>query len=427
MFWYIISINDLIIFVLVAITVTYMTFFAVASLFYQKFRAPHSNRKGRFLVIIPAYHCDDIYHQTFEALEQQDYDHRNFDILVVSSGNKPITNMRLAQYNVTLQIMPEDSYTDVKAWQYGIQHAPALRIYDMAVIVEAGETIEPSYLSEINNAYQLGSRAIQTHRLNKNRTTPSAIMASTFEDINSTVFRMGHVAVGLSSGLLGSGMAFDYKWFRKNVVTLPEDSDLKAFEVLVLENQIYIDFLDETFFYSKPSGHLDGIHTSQRTGWMYAQWHAFRSNVKKLPLAIIHHNYDLVDKIIQWAIMPRVVMMSIITLMCLITPLFWWSMTIKWIITGLWFMFVCAIATPDYLVDRAFEKAFIHAPIMMAKSLFYALPSGWLVVFARNHHEEWKEEVLEQTERLKEQTSETLKKGIELTRQYRNNKDAGNA
>ena len=125
--------------------------------------------------------------------------------------------------------------------------------------------------------------------------------------------------------------------------------------------------------------------------------------------------------------MPRVVMMSIITLMCLITPLFWWSMTIKWIITGLWFMFVCAIATPDYLVDRAFEKAFIHAPIMMAKSLFYALPSGWLVVFARNHHEEWKEEVLEQTERLKEQTSETLKKGIELTRQYRNNKDAGNA
>ena len=401
MIWQIISIIDLLLFIMVGYTVLYFTVFGFASLFYSKFKAPGSRRRARFLVLVPCFNADDYFQQTLDALEAQQYDRRMFDILVVSSHNKPITNMKLAQHNLALHIMPNDeTYNDVRSWQFGIEHAQALRIYDMVVIIEADETMEDTYLSEINEAAQLGAKAIQTHRTYASRNTPTEIMLATFEEINSSIFRMGHVALGLSSGLIGSGMAFEYRWFRENIGRLPLGSDLKSFEAMVLSAGKYIDFLDDTRFYSKPRSKQDSSKVIDRSGWMYAQWDALRSHLKDLPKALIRHNIDLVDKIMQWMLMPRIAMMAIIVVMCVVTPFFWWSMSLKWLITGAWIMLVFAIATPDYLIDRQWEKAFIYAPRLMLKTLFYVLPSGWVLTFTRNHKDEWAEDLRQRGEQI---------------------------
>ena len=422
MIWSIISITEMLLFVMVAYTVLYLTVFAIASLFYSKFEAPRSRRKARFLVLIPAHAADDMYEDTLKSLESQDYDRKNYDLLVVSHQNRPLTNMKLAQHNLSLQIMPDDmDYTDVSSWQFGIQHCPALRLYDMVVILEAGETVETSYLSDINEAYQLGAKAIQTHRSTHQLDTPRAIMAATFEDINSSIFRMGHVAMGMASGLLGSGMAFEYRWFKDNIGKLAPMSDLKDFEAMVLQDGKYVDFLDDTFFYNKPIQFRGGIHTNERSGWMYSQWRALRRHIRKLPTALFQHNYDLADKILQWTLMPRVVMMAIIGLMCLITPLLYWSMSLKWLITGFWVLFIFAVATPDYLINRRWELAYLHAPWLMLQTLFYALPSGWLLVFARNHKDEWQDDVKKHTNKLKQQGEHLVQQGSKLLNI--NNKD----
>lgn len=394
MIWYLISITDLILFVMVGFTVLYLSVFAIASVFYSNFQAPTSRRKARFLILMPARECGDNYEATLKALEAQDYDRRNFDILVVSSGNRPLTNMKLAQHNLSLQIMPEGAYSDLLAWKFGITHSSALRIYDMVVILEAGETVGPDYLTDINEAFQLGSKAIQTHRIIPERKTKSAIISASFEEINASIFRMGHVAMGLSSGLAGSGMAFEYKWFRENIVRLPDNGDLKALEALVLRERKYVDYLDKTIYYAKPEVSVTSI-TQKRQGWMYAQWYALRTNIGSLLPALLHRNYDLFDKIIQWMLMPRLAMMSVITIMALVTPFFWWSMTLKWIAIGLWVAFIYAVATPDYLVDKNWERASYHTPLVMLRTFFYALPTGWLYVFARNRKDEWREDIKE--------------------------------
>ncbi len=418
MIWQLISITELVLFIMVAITVLYLTVFAIASLFYSKFEAPRTRRQARMLVVMPMYRADDIFQNTIDALERQDYDRRKFDIVAVSHSNRPLTNMKLAQHQLFQLIMPLDSpYSDVRSWQYAIEHCPPLRIYDVIVILEAGETIPNDYLSDINEAYQLGSRAIQTHRSTQQLDTPRAIMAATFEDINSSIFRMGHVALGMASGLLGSGMAFDFRWFKDNIGKLEEGADLKDFEALVLQDRKYVDFLDDTFFYNKPAQFRGGIHTTERSGWMYSQWRAFRRHARMMPSALFHHNYDLADKIFQWMLMPRVVMMAIIGIMCILTPMFYWSMSLKWIITAFWVMFIYAVATPDYLINRKWELAFAHAPKLMVQTLFYALPAGWITVFVRNHKDEWQDDIKQRADRLAQQGGKIFQQGGKIVQQ----------
>ena len=53
-----------------------------------------------------------------------------------------------------------------------------------------------------------------------------------FEEINNSIFRRGHVALGLSSAISSSGMAFDFNWFKKNIMSAKTSYDEKELELL---------------------------------------------------------------------------------------------------------------------------------------------------------------------------------------------------
>ena len=96
---------------------------------------------------------------------------------------------------------------------------PQFKIYDLVVILDADNIVLPEFLEELNSAYEYaGTKAIQVHRLSKNRDTASAMLDATFEEINNSIFRLGHIAVGLPAAISGSGMAFDFNWFKDNIV-----------------------------------------------------------------------------------------------------------------------------------------------------------------------------------------------------------------
>ena len=51
--------------------------------------------------------------------------------------------------------------------------------YDMIVIMDADNTTDPDFLSEINRAFQAGEKAIQAHRTAKNMNTDVAVLDAT--------------------------------------------------------------------------------------------------------------------------------------------------------------------------------------------------------------------------------------------------------
>ena len=88
--------------------------------------------------------------------------------------------------------------------------------------------------------------------------------------------------------------------------------------------------------------------------------------------------YDYADKILQWMLIPRTVLIAIIVMMSLILPFIYMTLAIKWWITFAVIIFAFALATPDYLIDKNFDKSFLKAPFLIVLGLINLLPfSGW--------------------------------------------------
>lgn len=367
--WIIIYIIDIILFTIVTITVAYITVFSIAALFGRRNTVQAAKRQNRFIILIPSYRQDDGIEQTVKTALGQTYPQRLFDITVISDHQKEITNFKLAQYPITLLTPNFDTSTKAKSLQLAIDNLPQFKIYDVVIILDTGTIVEPEFLEQMNDAFESAStKAIQAHRLSRNRDTAIANLDATFEEINNSIFRRGHINLGISSAISGSGIAYDFKWFKENIKSIDTAWEDKELEARLMRQHIYVDYFDHIYVYDEKTRRTADFNR-QRGRWASTQLRSILSNIRYLPTAILRKQYDLVDKIIQWMLIPRTIMVAIMALMSLILPFIYLTLAVKWWILLAFVMLIFAIATPDYLVDDKWEKSFIKAPFIMASSL----------------------------------------------------------
>ena len=133
-FWIILYIIDWILFIPVAGTVLYLGIFSVASLFTRESVLDKAKIQNRFAIIIPSHKQDSVIEQSVVSILSQDYPQRLFDVVVVSDHQSEITNMRLAQYPITLLTPDFAESTKAKSLQYAILKLPEFKIYDIALV-----------------------------------------------------------------------------------------------------------------------------------------------------------------------------------------------------------------------------------------------------------------------------------------------------
>ena len=124
-------------------------------------------------------------------------------------------------------------------------------MYDIAVVMDADNVTVPGFLSEVNRAYSAGVQAMQAHRTGKNLNTDIALLDGVSEEINNGFFRSGHNALGLSAGLAGSGMAFDYFWYYDAVQSLETAGEDKELELTLLECGMHTVYLENLPVYDE--------------------------------------------------------------------------------------------------------------------------------------------------------------------------------
>ena len=124
-------------------------------------------------------------------------------------------------------------------------------MYDIAVVMDADNVTVPGFLSEVNRAYSAGVQAMQAHRTGKNLNTDIALLDGVSEEINNGFFRSGHNALGLSAGLAGSGMAFDYFWYYDAVQSLETAGEDKELELTLLECGMHTVYLEHLPVYDE--------------------------------------------------------------------------------------------------------------------------------------------------------------------------------
>lgn len=369
LWWLIVFVIDAIVFTAVALTVLYITVFSIASLFCRRTKSSTAKHQNRFIVLIPSYKQDDTIEQTVKSILGQIYPQRLFDVTVISDHQKEITNFRLAQYPITLLTPNFKRSTKAKSLQLAINNLPQFKIYDIVIILDAGSLVEPEFLQQMNDAFEsAGTKAIQAHRLSRNRDTAIANLDAIFEEINNSIFRRGHIALGISAAIAGSGIAYEYRWFKENITKVNTGWDDKEMEALLMRQQIYVDYFDDILVYDEKTRHTEEFN-KQRGRWASTQFHAILSNIRYMFSAVFNKKYDMIDKIIQWMLIPRTIMMAIIVVMSIILPFIYLTLAVKWWIMFAFIMFVFALAIPDYLVDDKWERSFLKAPVIMIASL----------------------------------------------------------
>ena len=363
-FWIILYFIDWILFTIVGGTVLYLGVFSIASLFTRDTVQNTAKNQNRFAIIIPAYKQDNVIEQTVVSILSQDYPQRMFDVVVVSDHQSEITNMRLAQYPITLLTPDFAESTKAKSLQYAILKLPEFKIYDISLVLDADNIVEQDFLTKVNDAFETAAtKAIQLHRISRNRDTAAARMGSIFEEINNNIFRKGHINLGISAALAGSGTAYDFTWFKTNVMKARTSGEDKELEALLLKQGYFIDYFDNILLYGEKKRTTSKMN-EQHGRWTMQQFQNLLKNIRYLPGAIFRKQYDWADKLIQWMLVPRTSMVGILMIMSIVLPFIYMTMVIKWWILSSLALFFFALATPDYLVDEMWDRTFLRSPFV---------------------------------------------------------------
>ena len=383
-FWIIFFCIDWLLFVPVALTTLYLFVFAVASLFSHQRELPVAKHLNRIIVLIPSCKKDESILLSVNSILGQSYPQRMFDVVVISDHQSEMTNMRLAQLPITLLTPNFEKSSKAKSLQYAIFNLPQFKIYDAVVVLDADNIVEPDFLEQMNNAYeQAGTKALQAHRLSRNRDTSAARLDAIFEEINNAIFRRGHIVLGFSAAISGSGMLFEFEWFKRSIMeahnAFGEDKELEA---ILMRESVFVDYFDNIHVYDEKARTASKFN-DQRKRWAMAQLHALFSNLKYLPKAFLGRHYDHLDKLIQWMLVPRTIMIGVIMVMCAILPFIYMTSAVKWWAVAALALFAFSLATPDYLVDKNWDTDFLLVPVVTIWGIFNIFRIGKTEVSTR--------------------------------------------
>lgn len=365
------SIIDYLLFALASLSTLYLLFFAIASKLRRPTPYPETDKRHSFAVVFPAYKEDRVIVQAVREFLKQAYPTDLYKVIVISDQMQPETNDQLAQLPICLLKADYTESSKAKALALAMK-ATANESYDMVVIMDADNTASPSFLHELNKAYAAGMKVIQAHRVAKNMNTEVAILDAVSEEINNSIFRGGHIAVGLSSALIGSGMAIDATWFRQHVNRLQTAGEDKEMEALLLKEGIHIAYLEHVRVEDEKTQKKEVIR-SQRKRWLAAQFGSLSHTLPDLIPALLKGNIDYVDKIVQWMLPPRIILLAGILFFSLLTLVIQPYISIKWWGLFLILMLALCAAIPGYLANKKLMKAIWQIPslaFIMAGNLF---------------------------------------------------------
>ena len=382
MLWQVIHIIEICLWLLLAASGAYILFFALVSLLWRKpishlssylenqVKSLHSGHNYSFLVLYPAYNEDRVIVSSVQQFVGQYYPYDCFHVAVISDHMQPETNDRLRKLPITLLTPVFEKSSKAKAMQYTMDQIK--EEYDYIVILDADNVVASNFLERLNEVCALGYKAIQCHRCAKNNDSNIAVLDGVSEEINNTIFRKAHNRIGLSSALIGSGMCFNFKWFKENVYKLTTAGEDRELEALLLMQGVYIHYEETIPVYDEKVSNKDNFQ-KQRLRWMTAQLQSLLRMLPNIPQAIKTGNIDFVDKTIQQALIPRSMLMVLTFAMATLMTFLSQVWCLKW---WLLFLSVCLslyIATPKALRSHSVLGKALSIPMLVWKMMLNML------------------------------------------------------
>lgn len=366
------KILELLLFLIFAINVLYLLVFSLAARWGKRKKSTaKATEYKKIVLLIPAYKEDTVILECADSCLKQQYPNDKYDVVVISDRMEKATNDRLLSLGIKLIEVFFENSTKAKA----LNHAMAqLDNYDIAVVLDADNTIFPDFLSQINTVFSIDStKIVQAHRCTKNTNTNLAILDAASEEMNNSIYRQGHVNLGLSAALIGSGMAFEYNLFKRTMLSIDAIGGFdRALELVLLKEGIQVLYMPDSLVLDEKVQYHDDF-SRQRRRWLSAQLHYMRKNLKEIIPALKAGNIDLCDKIFQQMSMPRLLLLGFLGIITITLSFVDFNLSVKWWILLATLSFALFIAIPKTLVTKRLFIALLEVPYtfwLMALNLF---------------------------------------------------------
>ncbi len=300
--------------VMLGLPVFYIFVFAFAGLFYRQTTYKKSRTFRKMAVLIPGYKEDSVIVEVAGEALKQDYPKEKFEVIVIADSFQEETIEKLQNLPIRLVQVSFEKSTKSKALNRTMEQLDDA--YDIVVVLDADNIMATDFLTKLNMAFESDFIAIQGHRTAKNLNTPLAVLDAVSEEINNHIFRKGHRVLGLSSAIIGSGMAFRYGFFKKLMSTVTAVGGFdKEIELIMLKDGHTIEYLDDAYVYDEKVQKAE-VFSNQRRRWLSAQLHYFRKDfLHSLKDLLFRGNVDYFDKALQFIQPPRILLLGAVLLL----------------------------------------------------------------------------------------------------------------
>jgi len=323
-----INIVEIIFYVYFGLATIYILIFSFFGLFYRNRKDIKAQKQRKFAVLIPGYKEDAVIVNVAEQATKQDYPKEKFEVIVIADSFSETTLENLRNLPIRVEVVEFEVSKKSKALNLCMN-----RIgddYDVAMILDADNIMKADVLTKMNMAFERGFVAVQGHRTAKNMNANFAILDAMSEEINNHIFRKGHRVLGLSSALIGSGMALDYKLFKSTMATVDSVGEDKEVELKIIKNRVKIEYIHNAIIFDEKTSKSD-VFVNQRRRWIAAQLDYFKSHFfDGVWQLITKANIDYFDKVLQMVMPPRIILAGILFILTAISITFN-ILSINWI------------------------------------------------------------------------------------------------
>ena len=231
------------------------------------------------------------------------------------------------------------------------------------------------FLKKINDAFMNGAKAVQGRRVAKNLDTSFAVLDSCSEAINNNIFRKGANALGISSAVIGSGMAFEFDVLRNALSEISAISGFdKPLQLKITESGIKILYLEDALIFDEKVDNSDAFR-QQRKRWLLSQFiylkeYFFKGLNQLLKGNLSYFNLAVANNLVP----PRAFLIAGLPALCIAAwfiqlPLVFYTTVILF---GVYFLSMI-IAIPAELKNKKLLNALLQLPkaiVLMIGNLF---------------------------------------------------------
>lgn len=352
-----------VVFIYCALSVTYLLVLSIwGKLFYKgRFNGVSAAPQQRIAVLVPAYKEDGIILSTAHHLLKQDYPIHLFDIYIIADSFQPGTVKALKKLPIQVVEVVFDKSTKTRSLNEAFSRIQ--KPYDVALICDADNILSRDFLKRIDYAFAKGAEAVQGRRVAKNLDTSFAILDACSEGINNNIFRKGTNAFGLSSAVIGSGMAFEYDRVKKILSEIQAVGGFdKILQLKVVKDGDTIRFLDDALIFDEK---VDSSHAfkQQRKRWVSSQFIYLRQFFGPAMKQLFKGNFSYFNlAIANNLVLPRAFLLLLLPLLVLSAYLLQhpWALASVWMM-GLYILSLL-IALPVILINKDLFVAVLRLP-----------------------------------------------------------------